>query len=195
MSAQQILTFGVLLAEALEALMAGTRFAADIIDTVNEGATLGQAIVTRAISAVEAVINAYNSNSGENRDRMLQGLSQETMNAILTELLEVMRQRGQALTVNDIQPLYNRAMDQLSILPQHNPAEWEAYEIEPPCNPTFKPRKIAQIPEGMDLYEIACPPRIAGENPKKACETKTKCCKRVKKNCKGKKLKRIKCCG
>lgn len=190
--ATAILTFGSLLAEALEALLMGVEFAGEASALITDGAALGQEVIRGTISAIQAVINAYNNNPDR---RHLFALPQDltTTTSLLTQLSELLTTKGQNVTVEELQPIYNNLMNELRLVPLHNPADWEAYEIEPPCNPTFKPRKIEKIPENMELYEVACPTRFAGVNPKKECE-KAKCCKQVKPKCKKRRSSRKSCC-
>lgn len=186
-----VLLYGNILAEALNSLVVGFQLAKDVTNAVTDTVQVGTELLDTAVNTVRDLIKTYQTHDV----RLLHTADADhvALNAALTELFRLIDLRAAGVDFTDeqwtlIKPQIDIVLKNLRLSPMYNPLDWEAYEIEPPCNPTFKPVKITDIPEGMDLYEIACPRNFTGLNPQTACLEKNKPkCKRVSQNCKGRK--------
>lgn len=214
--AAEILHYGNAVSAAMQCLVSGMQYAQDIAVGVTDGIDIGRRIVKEAREALNELINDYHNGAG--RKAMLDaGVESPELNTALQEMsafLERIKPQleagGTMMTDTDLAdflPLYdkvNRIIKQSAVF---NSDEWDMYEIMPPQNPTFKPKKILKIPDGMDLFEIACPGSFKGAPPVlNNCQTNPACapcgvttsckvkCTKKKRKCKRKTTKCKKAC-
>lgn len=179
-----ILLFGEILKDALEQFIAATTLAKGGLDITSEAMQLGGELASAAKTGIQKIIEMFKSNP----ERALQQLPGE--NDTFMKLMEdlILTLNTDPLDPNKVEDIYAKLLTIVSA-PPFNSLEWEAYEIEPPRDLTFIPKKVSKIPEGMELYEIACPTSFTGPNPKAECQKKP-CCKRVVTKCGKRKVKR-----
>lgn len=174
-----ILLFGEILKDALEQFIAATTLAQGGLNITAEAVQLGGELASAAKTGIQKIIDMFKGDP----NRALQQLpgENETFMTLMEDLITELNRTP--LDLKKIQDVYARLLSIVSA-PPFNSLEWEAYEIEPPCHSdiTFIPKKVSKIPDGMELYEIACPTSFTGPDPKAACKKKP-CCKRVGTKC------------
>lgn len=186
-----VLLYGHILAEALNSLVIGFQLAKDVTNAVTDTVQVGTELLDTAVNTVKELIKTYQTH--DVRHLNVSDADHAAMKDALQKLFDLIKDKPLTGDFTDeqwnlIMPQIDIVLHNLRLSPMYNPLEWESYEIEPPCNPTFKPVKITEIPVGMDLYEIACPKNFTGLNPQTACLEKSKPkCRRVSQNCKGRK--------
>jgi hypothetical protein len=183
-----LVLFGEALATAMNSLGTSFAIAGELATTVAEGAVLGQALVKETKEAVLKIIEILRGGGG---GRFLQEtVNKSAIEDSLTQLIGFLNTlpdgvitAEQSTTLNE---KISKVMLELKVNPMYNPEEYEAYEIEPPSNPIFKPRKIEKIPDGMELFEIVCPSKINTPAPDNSCKPCKKPIKKRKKTIKKK---------
>lgn len=184
------LFFGEALSSAMNSLITGIEFARNIAQSVDKGLELGSKILQESTAAIVELLDAYNKTDGHNLLRA-QGVDVDKLKPYLDELAVLVAGLPKDKNVPNYQELVDAAEPRFKELlgnifsvfqvsPVYNSDEWDAYEIEPPTNPVFKPKKVLQIPDNMELFEIACPAGFRGPAPMpndcgNPCATKVPC--------------------
>lgn len=163
--------------EALATAMLMFREASNIagkLSTAADGVSRGAAIIKEASEALLQIIDDYLSRDvkqmsleqyGMHEKDLTTGELNETMSALSKFINDVKTAGTGALTEEQkeqFEVLFNNMIKAFGVSPIYNSNEYEMFAIEPPSNPVFIPKKLKEIPQGMDLYEIVCPDRVYG---------------------------------
>jgi len=190
-----LLFWGEALASAMNSLAASMEVAKTIAATAQGGIVIAQKILTDSSKAIQDLLKSYEDSKGEYL-LAAEGVKTDDLKPIFDELIKTLAVIADPKILPDSAE-YKKAEEDLkmemaklltifSMSPVYNPDEWDAYEIEPPKNPVFKPKKVNKIPDNMELYEVACPATFRGASPVQPscginpCQT---ACKLTNQNC------------